>query len=103
MKYDVATLFFTKRDKVCFRRVYNYVRTGTVSSDLSLAKSISSIITHILIEMEGTEDKEEIAAKALGYRLYDWLDLQRQLISGVTSKEEALSTIKSMLEVNNEG
>ena len=98
MEYSVATLFYIKRDKPCFKKIIKSLSSKSQPSEVTLAKNISSVITHILIEMEGSETKEEFKSKAEGYKIYDWLELQTALLNGSYSVPETLEEIQSMLE-----
>lgn len=100
MSYTLANLFILKRDKAPFKRLMKCIRRGEQLNEISMAKTISSIVTHILIEMEGSETSEEAKSKAIGYRLNDWVAIQTDLIEGELTSEEAFNSIEVMLNEN---
>ena len=95
--YTVANLFYIKRDKAGFRNLSNWLSKNIEPSEIVFVKSISSVVTHILIEMENSSTTHEAMLKATGYKLEQWSKLVDDLINAVVSVEQASDKIKTML------
>jgi len=100
MSYTLTELFTIKNDKSAFKRIMRWIHSEEKPDEVSLAKTVSSVITHILIEMEGSDNKEEAKDKAKGYRLDDWIIIQKNLVFGDITVSGAFSQIEEMLNEN---
>ena len=98
MFYNTSVLFYLKKDKASFKRILRFLNATEKPSEVTLAKNISSVITHIIIEMEGSQTKDEAKEKAEGYQLFAWLDLQNKLLNGDINVSYALAKIQELLE-----
>lgn len=96
-KYSVAHLFLIKKDKAAFRNITNWINGQAKVTDITLAKSVSSVMTHILIEMEGARTSTDSVDRCIGYRLFDWSKLFDECITGKETVEEVLEDIRKMI------
>lgn len=96
--YTVANLFFIKKEKAGFRNIINWIHRNEEPPEVSLLKSVSSVITHIAIEMENSISQEEVIDKAEGYKLDKWVELELDLVRGRLSSDEVALIVKSMIE-----
>lgn len=95
--YTVANLFFIKKDKAAFKSITNWISNNIEPPEIQFVKSVSSVITHILIEMENSNSADEAMSKASGYRLVEWSELCNKLINANVSVDEAINKIKNMV------
>ena len=83
-EYTVAHLFLIKKDKAAFKEVSKWVLGDERPDEVVLAKCLSSVITHALIEVEHSNSSEESVAKLEGYRIEELSKIEYNLISGAT-------------------
>lgn len=60
-------LLTLKKDKPAARILYKFITTEEEIGELEIAKAISSVVTHALIECEHSETFEECQKKHEGY------------------------------------
>ena len=88
--YNLAYLMNIKKDKTPVRELLRWMN-GKKCSDIQLAKYLSSLQTHCLIDIEESGEPERINS----YKLVELSDLYSSFIVGKLSQDE----VKKQLEI----
>ena len=95
-KYSLKDLLNIKKDKPAVRVINKFV-SGEEIDEIMLTKSLSSLITHGLIEIEHSESYEEAQSKHEGYHLEDLALSLYCFMAGNLDMEEIRLRLEGML------
>ena len=98
MSYTLANLFVLKKDKAAFKRVVNWIANDENPDEVEYAKSLSSIITHALIEVEYAKSEDDAIARLEGYRVEELTKMLYNLISSATPVYVSIRVLENMLK-----
>lgn len=94
---NIKTLFELKRDKAAFRTMRKFIKGEEVNS-VTLAKSVSSVLTHALIEVEGAGSLEDASQRYSAYHLEEISFMLMGLITGDIEVEVIRKVFKEWLD-----